>query len=53
MHLVLGLIFLKFISDTFTEQQPIVLARVSDPASDYYVGNDPADQQAALDDRDY
>jgi type I restriction-modification system DNA methylase subunit len=52
-HLVLGLIFLKFISDTFTEHQPTVLARVSDPASDYYVGDDPADHQAALDDRDY
>jgi type I restriction enzyme M protein len=52
-HLVLGLIFLKFISDTFTEHQPTVLARVSDPASYYYVGDDPADHQAALDDRDY
>ena len=32
-HLVLGLIFLKFISDTFTEHQATVLARVCDPAS--------------------
>ena len=52
-HLVLGLIFLKFISDTFTEHQPTVLARVSDPESDYYVGDEPAEHQAALDDRDY
>jgi type I restriction-modification system DNA methylase subunit len=45
---VLGLIFLKFISDTFTKHQPTVLARVSDPDSDYCVGDDPADHQAAL-----
>jgi hypothetical protein len=52
-HLVLGLIFLKFISDTFTAHQATVLARVSDPESDYYMGDDPADHQAALEDRDY
>ena len=52
-HLVLGLIFLKFISDTFAEQQARVLQMVSDPESDYYVGDDPADHQAALEDRDY
>ena len=52
-HLVLGLIFLKFISDTFAEQQARVLQMVSDPDSDYYVGDDPADHQAALEDRDY
>lgn len=52
-HLVLGLIFLKFISDTFTEHQVSILARVRDPESDYYLGDDPADQQAALEDRDY
>jgi type I restriction enzyme M protein len=52
-HLVLGLIFLKFISDTFTEHQATVLAKVSDPESDDYVGDDPADHLAALDDRDY
>lgn len=51
-HLVLGLIFLKFISDSFREHQATVLARVSDPASDFYVGDDPSDQQAALEDRD-
>ncbi|MFM7360390.1 MAG: type I restriction-modification system subunit M N-terminal domain-containing protein [Cyanobium sp.] len=52
-HLVLGLIFLKFISDTFTDHQARVLQMVSDPSSDWYVGEDPADQQAALADRDY
>lgn len=30
-HLVLGLIFLKYISDTFVEQQQKVLAMVSNP----------------------
>ena len=52
-HLVLGLIFLKYISDTFAAQQGKVLLMVSDPASDNYVGDDPADHQAALEDRDY
>jgi type I restriction enzyme M protein len=52
-HLVLGLIFLKFISDTFSEQQARVLAMVSDPDSDFYVGDEPAEHQAALEDRDY
>ena len=52
-HLVLGLIFLKYISDTFVEQQQKVLATVSNPESDYYLGDDPADHQEALEDRDY
>jgi type I restriction enzyme M protein len=52
-HLVLGLIFLKYISDSFSEHQQEVLAKVSNPDSDYYLGDDPADHQAALEDRDY
>ena len=52
-HLVLGLIFLKYISDTFVEQQQKVLATVSNPESDYYLGDDPADHQEALEHRDY
>lgn len=52
-HLVLGLIFLKYISDTFEEQKQKVLATVSNPESDYYLGDDPADHQEALEDRDY
>ena len=52
-HLVLGLIFLKYISDTFAAHRPKVLAMVTDPDSDNYVGDDPADHQAALEDRDY
>jgi type I restriction enzyme M protein len=52
-HLVLGLIFLKYISDTFAAQQGKVLETVSNPESDFYLGDDPADHQAALEDRDY
>jgi len=52
-HLVLGLIFLKYISDTFAAQQGKVLLMVSDPDSDNYIGDDPADHQACLEDRDY
>jgi type I restriction enzyme M protein len=52
-HLVLGLIFLKYISDTFAAQQGRVLLMVSDPDSDNYVGDDPAEHQASLEDRDY
>jgi type I restriction enzyme M protein len=52
-HLVLGLIFLKYISDTFAAQQSKVLLMVSDPDSDNYVGDDPAEHQASLEDRDY
>jgi type I restriction enzyme M protein len=52
-HLVLGLIFLKYISDTFVEHQQKVLQMVGDPASDYYLGDAPEDHQAALEDRDY
>jgi type I restriction enzyme M protein len=52
-NLVLGLIFLKYISDTFAAQQGKVLLMVSDPDSDNYIGDDPADHQASLEDRDY
>ncbi|WP_269609276.1 type I restriction-modification system subunit M [Prochlorococcus marinus] len=52
-HLVLGLIFLKYISDTFIEQQNNVLKMVSDPDSDYYLGENSSDHQEALEDRDY
>jgi type I restriction enzyme M protein len=52
-HLVLGLIFLKYISDTFAAQQGKVLETVSNPESEFYLGDDPADHQAALEDRDY
>ena len=52
-HLVLGLIFLKYISDTFTERQQTVLREVSNPESTSFYLDDPADRQEALEDRDY
>ena len=51
-HLVLGLIFLKYISDTFEAHQQTVLEMVSNPRSEYYL-EDPAEHQQALEDRDY
>ena len=52
-HLVLGLIFLKYISDTFAAHQEKVLKQVSDPSSDFYLGDDPSDHQNALEERDF
>ncbi len=52
-HLVLGLIVLKYISDIFAQHRAEVLQMVSSPDSDFYIGDDPADHQEALEDRDY
>ena len=53
-HLVLGLIFLKYISDTFAARRAEVAARLSDPHDEYYYGEAaPQDLAAELDDRDY
>lgn len=52
-HIVLGLIFLKYISDTFEAQQEKVREMVSDPQSDFFISEDPDDYQDALEDRDY
>ena len=53
-HLVLGLIFLKYVSDTFTARQAEIKARLRDPEDEYYYG-DAADEDIAaeLEDRDY
>lgn len=40
-HAVLGLIFLKYVSDSFAQRQREVEAQLRDPASEYYL--DPAD----------
>lgn len=40
-HAVLGLIFLKYVSDSFEMRQQEVLAQLKDPKSDFYL--DPAD----------
>ena len=52
-HIVLGLIFLKYISDTFVKQQKNVRNMVSEPSSDYFVSEDPAEYSAELEERDY
>ena len=52
-HIVLGLIFLKYISDTFVKQQEKVRSMVSDPSSDYFISEDPAEYEEELEERDY
>ena len=51
-HLVLGLIFLKYISDTFAARQAELAARFADPADEYYL-DDPELLADELEDRDY
>src|SRR5437763_3802042 len=50
-HLVLGLIFLKYISDSFTLRREQLQAELTDPASDLYTP-DVAEQEEVLEDRD-
>lgn len=52
-HIVLGLIFLKYISDTFEAQQAKVRQMVSDPDSEYFISETPEEYQAELEERDY
>lgn len=52
-HIVLGLIFLKYISDTFVKQQNKIREMVSDPNSDYFISEDPAEYSEELEERDY
>ena len=52
-HIVLGLIFLKYISDTFLEQRQKIKKSLSDPKSDYFISKDPKDFEKDLEDRDY
>jgi len=53
-HLVLGLIFVKYISDTFAARRTELQARLSNPDDDYYYGNAAQDDlDAELEDRDY
>jgi type I restriction enzyme M protein len=51
-HLVLGLIFVKYISDTFAARRAELGRRFADPADDYFLG-DPGLMGAELEDRDY
>src|SRR5437764_1776094 len=50
-HVVLGLIFLKYISDAFAERQQQLERAVSEPNSDYFVRESQARYQV-LEDRD-
>lgn len=51
-HIVLGLVFLKYVSDSFEERRDELKASFTDPNSDRYKP-DAARLQAALDDRNY
>ena len=55
-HVVLGLIFLKYISDAFEEQYTYLAAAVDDPENEYYLRPDLPNRsqaiQALLEDRD-
>lgn len=53
-HIVLGLIFLKYISDSFIEQKERIKALVTDPKSDFFISEDLSDiNEKDLEDRDY
>jgi type I restriction enzyme M protein len=53
-HLVLGLIFVKYISDTFAARRAELTTRLTNPADDYFFANaTPADLEQELEDRDY
>jgi type I restriction enzyme M protein len=53
-HLVLGLIFLKYISDTFQAKRTELTARLADPADEYFLPDSTTELLAAeLEDRDY
>lgn len=50
-HVVLGLIFLKYVSDTFMVRHDELTRLVSDPASEYFMPNEAA-KRSVLEDRD-
>ena len=53
-HLVLGLIFLKFVSDTFAARRAELERKFADKNDDYYLGDSDAELlNAELEDRDY
>ncbi len=51
-HIVLGLIFLKYISDAFDERRAALSQAFSDPKSDLHLP-DTADHAGAMEERDY
>ena len=53
-HLVLGLIFVKYISDTFAARRAELSTRLTNPADEYYYGDAAPEALATeLEDRDY
>jgi len=53
-HIVLGLIFLKYISDSFASRRAELERKLLDENDDYYLGDDdPEALNAELEDRDY
>lgn len=53
-HIVLGLIFLKYISDSFASRRAELERRFTDASDDYYLGSDDADLLAEeLEERDF
>ncbi|MEI6762149.1 MAG: class I SAM-dependent DNA methyltransferase [Betaproteobacteria bacterium] len=53
-HLVLGLIFVKYISDTFAARRAELTKRLTNPADEYFFHDaQPGDIEAELEDRDY
>jgi type I restriction enzyme M protein len=54
MHVVLGLVFLKYISDAFKERRAELQVAFQDPANDYFLGDDAGDLiEQELEARDY
>jgi type I restriction enzyme M protein len=51
-HIVLGLIFLKYVSDSFAERQIELARRFADPKDEYFI-EDKAMRAADLEERDY
>src|SRR6476660_9132758 len=51
-HIVLGLIFLKYVSDSFAEHRAKLEQRFATPSDDYYI-DDAALRAADLEERDY
>jgi len=53
-HVVLGLIFLKYVSDSFKERREELKAAFAEPKNDYYLGDDAGDMvEQELEARDY
>src|SRR5436190_18377482 len=51
-HLVLGLLFLRYISDAFERRRASLDATTRDPTKDDYFTKDEDERRAILDDRD-